>query len=75
MYHHNLYDKRLTDKLLACIHAACDLEYDDIASDLLATLEKTIKKSLSRPGERRRLVTSTVAAHERLWVLRHKDLQ
>ena len=73
MHQHGLYDRRLTDKLLACIHAACDLEYDDIASDLLAILENIIKKSLSRPGERRKLVTSTVAAHERLWTLRHKD--
>ena len=73
MHYHKLYERRFTDKLLTCIHAACDLEYENVADELLVVLEKFIKKSLYNPTERRKLITSVVAAYERLWILRHKD--
>jgi hypothetical protein len=64
--------RRLADKILIAFHHACDVEELDIADQLLRILEA----SINRPGavvdgNRRRNMENLIAAHERLWYLRH----
>ena len=67
------YSRRLSDKILAAFHHACDTREFDAAEQLLAILEQMLSR---RPSEanlnRRRNMESLVAAHERLWHLRHQ---
>jgi len=68
------YTRRLSDKILIAFHHACDQTDFDVANDLLVILEKMLK----RPGSgsdsnRRKSIESLVAAHERLWLLRHPE--
>ncbi len=68
------YTRRLSDKILISFHHACDQADFDVATDLLVILEKMLK----RPGSgsdsnRRKSIESLVAAHERLWLLRHPE--
>ncbi len=66
------YSRRLSDKILIAFHQACDQSDFEIAENLLHTLELMLKR---RPAvvdtNRRRTMESLVAAHERLWYLRH----
>jgi hypothetical protein len=64
------YSRRLTDKILIAFHGACDQGEFDIAARLLQVLEMIFERSHA-PGDRRRNTESLVAAHERLWELRH----
>jgi hypothetical protein len=62
--------RRLSDKILIAFHQACDQGELEIAEQLLLVLETVV----SRPppeGSRRRTADGLVAAHERLWNLRH----
>ena len=65
------YNRRLTDKILICVHAACDLKELILAQQLLVTLDGFVQNSPYQNKERRKLADLTVAAHERLWTLRH----
>lgn len=69
------YTRRLSDKILIAFHQACDQGDFEVAERLLNVLEMTIASPrLSHPGtERRRDKETLVAAHERLWQLRHPD--
>jgi hypothetical protein len=68
------YSRRLSDKVLIAFHQACDQADYDIAEQLLHILETMLKRRPTVPdGNRRRTMESLVAAHERLWHLKHPD--
>jgi hypothetical protein len=63
--------RRLSDKILVAFHHACDQGEIQTAGHLLSVLEFAMKRT---PGRDRRAQDSLVAAHERLWPLRHPEL-
>ncbi len=66
--------RRLADRLLAAIHAACDQGELDAARALLTVLEDLLGRLPAKPDpQRRRHQEGLVAAHERLWDLRRRD--
>jgi hypothetical protein len=66
--------RRLSDKVLIAFHHACDIGDFETADDLLRILGRIIAQQVSPPeANRRRSLESLVAAHERLWHLRHPD--
>ena len=66
------YSRRLSDKILIAFHQACDQADFEIAEALLHILEVMLKRRpLTADTNRRRSMESLVAAHERLWHLRH----
>jgi hypothetical protein len=68
------YSRRLSDKILIAFHHACDQADFDVAEQLLRILENLLTRRPYTPdGNRRRSIESLVAAHERLWHLRHPD--
>jgi hypothetical protein len=68
------YSRRLSDKILIAFHQACDQSDYEIAEQLLRILETMLKRRPTVPdGNRRRTMESLVAAHERLWHLKHPD--
>lgn len=68
------YSRRLSDKILIAFHHACDQSDFEVAEQLLRTLEMMLtRRPLTPDGTRRRNMESLVAAHERLWHLRHPE--
>ena len=68
------HGRRLSDKILVAFHHACDAQDLAVAEQLLKTLEGMITRGgLPAEQNRRKQIESLVAAHERLWHLRHKD--
>lgn len=66
------YSRRLSDKILIAFHQACDQGDYDVAEQLLHILEQMLQRRPSATDtNRRRSMESLVAAHERLWYLRH----
>ncbi len=66
------YSRRLSDKILIGFHQACDQRDLEVAEQLLQVLEMMLARRPTSPdGGRRRNMESLVAAHERLWHLRH----
>ena len=66
------YSRRLSDKILIAFHQACDQGDFEIAEQLLHILEIMLKRRpVTSDTNRRRTMESLVAAHERLWHLRH----
>ena len=66
------YSRRLSDKILIAFHHACDQGDFEVAEQLLHILEMMLtRRPLTPDGTRRRNMESLVAAHERLWYLRH----
>jgi hypothetical protein len=66
------YSRRLSDKILIAFHHACDQGDFEVAEQLLHILEMMLtRRPLTPDGTRRRNMESLVAAHERLWHLRH----
>ena len=66
------YSRRLSDKILIAFHHACDQADFEVAEQLLHILEMMLtRRPLTPDGTRRRNMESLVAAHERLWHLRH----
>lgn len=69
------HSRRLTDKILVAFHHACDQADLEVAGRLLQVLELMLtRRPLTADGNRRRSMEGLVAAHERLWNLRHPDL-
>jgi len=69
------YSRRLSDKILIAFHHACDQGDFDVAEQLLHVLEMMLtRRPLTPDGTRRRNMESLVAAHERLWYLRHTEI-
>jgi hypothetical protein len=65
--------RRLTEKVLIAFHHACDQGDLRSAEELLAVAGRVLSRD--HPGlsvERRRCREALVAAHERLWHLRHR---
>lgn len=72
---HPRHTRRLSDKLLVAFHHACDTADLEIAEYLLGTIETILMRHTSHAdGNRRRNFEGLVAAHERLWHLRHPVL-
>jgi hypothetical protein len=68
------YSRRLSDKILIAYHHACDQGDFEVAEQLLHVLEMMLtRRPLTPDGTRRRNMESLVAAHERLWHLRHAE--
>lgn len=64
--------RRLSDKVLVAFHHACDTSDLEIAEQLLRILEVMLtRRPVNADGNRRRNLEGLVAAHERLWHLRH----
>jgi len=64
-------DRRLTDRVLAAFHLACDDRDLEMARQLLALADLAMQRALPPPGgERRRCLRDFVLAHERFWLLR-----
>jgi hypothetical protein len=66
------YTRRLSDKILIAFHQACDQADFEVAEPLLKVLE-TVFSTPRPPGRERREKETLVAAHERLWQLRHPN--
>ncbi len=70
------YTRRLSDKILLAFHHACDQGDYEIAEQLLRILETMLTRRTVPPdANRRKSIESLVAAHERLWHLRHPEKQ
>jgi hypothetical protein len=70
------HSRRLSDKILIAFHHACDQADYDVAEQLLRILEQMLtRRPVSPDTNRRRNMESLVAAHERLWHLRHPELR
>jgi hypothetical protein len=67
------HTRRLSDKILTAFHQACDQGNFEVATELLAVLEFMTRRH--QDGKERRARESLVAAHERLWLLRHREKQ
>ncbi|HUW80735.1 MAG TPA: hypothetical protein VMV54_07580 [Acidocella sp.] len=68
------YSRRLSDKILLAFHHACDQGDYEIAEQLLHMLETMLTRRTVPPdANRRKNIESLVAAHERLWHLRHPE--
>ncbi len=66
------YSRRLSDKILIAFHQACDQADFDIAEQLLHILEQMLqRRPTTTDTNRRKSMETLVAAHERLWYLRH----
>jgi hypothetical protein len=63
------YFRRLFDKVLVAFHQACDQNDHDAARGLLTIMETLLGRSPE--GNQRKSAGGLVAAHERLWHLRH----
>jgi hypothetical protein len=68
------YTRRLSDKILIAFHQACDQGDYDVAEELLHILERMLtRRPVAADSNRRKNLESLVAAHERLWLLRHPE--
>ena len=65
--------RRLVDKLVTCVHQACDMGDYEVAEQVLQVLELTVtRRAQPNSFDRRRNIESLVAGHERGWLLRNK---
>lgn len=68
--------RRLSDKILVAFHHACDAQDLTVAEQLLKTLESMLtRRGVPAEQNRRKSLETLVAAHERLWHLRHRESQ
>ena len=68
------HTRRLSDKILIAFHQACDQNDFEVAEELLRLLERMLTRRSTVPdNNRRKNMESLVAAHERLWLLRHPE--
>ena len=68
--------RRLSDKILVAFHQACDQADFEVAEQLLRVLEMMLtRRPVSPDANRRRNIETLVAAHERLWHLRHPEAE
>lgn len=70
------YSRRLSDKILIAFHHSCDQGDFEVGEQLLHILEMMLTRRPFTPdGTRRRNMENLVAAHERLWHLRHPNAE
>lgn len=68
------HSRRLSDKILIAFHHACDQGDFEVAEKLLGIVEMMLTRRPATPDtNRRRHLETLVAAHERLWHLRHPE--
>jgi hypothetical protein len=68
------YTRRLSDKILIAFHQACDQGDYEVGEELLRILEMMLtRRPVTPDANRRKNMESLVAAHERLWLLRHPE--
>jgi hypothetical protein len=67
------YTTRLADKILVAFYQACDQRSYRVAWELLHVLEFMAMRTSFIPADARRVRQTLVAAHERLWQLRHSE--
>jgi len=64
--------RRLSDRVLIVFHFACDGRDFEVADRLLGILERiVVRPTAAGHSVRRTEIEPLVAAHERLWILRH----
>jgi hypothetical protein len=64
--------RRLSDNILMAFHSACDQSDFEVASHLLGVVENMRARGSVGPlGDIRSNRSAIVAAHERLWHLKH----
>jgi hypothetical protein len=69
------FSRPLSDKILIAFCHACDQGDLEVAEQLLHALEMMLKRRpLTAEESRRHNMESLVAAHERLWNLRHPNI-
>jgi hypothetical protein len=67
--------RRLSDKILAAFHQACDQVDIEVPKQLLDAPEfMTMRPARASDGRHRRVKNGLVAAHERLWRIQHPEL-
>ncbi len=65
--------RRVSDRILVAFHCACDQGELETAEELLGVAGRALSRSNAAMSiERRRVREALVAAHERLWPLRHR---
>jgi hypothetical protein len=70
------HTRRLSDKILIAFHHACDQGDFEVGEELLRILEMMLTRRPASPdSNRRKNLESLVAAHERLWLLRHPEVR
>ena len=70
------HTRRLSGKILIAFHHACDQGDFEVAEELLRVLEMMLTRRPASPdSNRRKNLESLVAAHERLWLLRHPEVK
>lgn len=70
------HTRRLSGKILIAFHHACDQGDFEVAEELLRILEMMLTRRPASPdANRRKNLESLVAAHERLWLLRHPEVK
>ncbi len=68
------HTRRLEDKLLVAFHHACDVSDLEVAGQVLRILELMLaRRPVQADANRRRNMESLVAAHERMWHIRHRE--
>ena len=67
------HGRRLSDKILVAFHQSCDQGDFEVADQLLRILEMMTRRPNPPNVNRRRSIETLVAAHERLWNLRHSE--
>ena len=66
--------RQLPERLIVAAHQSIDLGDMETASRLLGVVEKLVKDKATPPGPpARRIMENFVAAHQRIWDLRHKN--
>jgi hypothetical protein len=65
------HGRRLSDKILVAFHQSCDQDDFEVADQLLRILEVMTRRPNPPNVNRRRNIETLVAAHKRLWNLRH----
>ena len=67
--------RQLPERILVAAHQAIDLGDLEAAIRLLGVVEGLVKDKAKRPASStRRTMESLVAAHQRIWNLRHRDI-
>ena len=66
--------RQLPERLIVAAHQSIDLGDTETASRLLGIVEDLVKDQATRPRpSARRIMEGLVAAHQRIWNLRHQD--
>ncbi len=69
------YTRRLSDKILAAFHQACDQKQTDTAEYLLRALELAVTRYGGHPNaDKRKSLAEVVDAYERLQILKKPDM-